>query len=252
VLLVIDGLDTPRAARAAAAAAGALGLTSLLVGRAAPAALRQVAARLMTPPVLGQRAARALLRQEVGRRGGACDETALTSVVAAAAGHPRALLRAAGAMRAAAPAEVARLFIDGHGPAGALYSRMWESVWREAPGSARETVRAVVALRRGGIVAHAANVARLRGLPSSAVGAGLDAALDAGLLAASPDGALAPARFLRRWLTLMEEDDVPWPRKTEVMTSEAPVPSGRSPAGGPIRAWDRGARSAAASAGSRP
>ena len=199
-LLVVDGLDAPCAARAAAEAAGALGLPSLLVGRATPAALGPSGGRLLRPPVLGARASRALLRRELLRLGESVDEGEWRGVLAATAGHPRALLRAAAAMRSRAAGVVARDFIEGRGPAGALYERMWSASWHDAPRGARESVRAVLALRRAGIVACAENVARLRGESAGVVGRGLEAALDAGLLAPSGEGGYLPGRFLRRWL----------------------------------------------------
>lgn len=204
-LVIVDGVDDAREAWAVASAIERLGAGARLLITSRLGWGPFLAAEVVPMPALGAEAALALLRHECRRRAlhgvAAASDRTFEGLVTAAAGHPAALLLAAGELRTASIDTVAERLRLGIGRAGDLGERMWAGVWRSAPTSVRQAVDGVAALERAGRVAHPAAIAAATGLACDEAEAAVGAALDLGLLSAGPEGGVSfrTPSFLAIW-----------------------------------------------------
>jgi len=206
-LIVIDGLDRPSDAFQAARAMAARAATApvLLVGRAGWAGAPAVDAHYVPPLPLDT--ARRLLDDCAARCGakpvGA--PIAVAGLVAATAGIPAALERAAEALRVHDAASLATAYLEGRGVAAQLLEAIWGLAWHDASPAVQRAVRAVLALKASGIATHAQSVGAHLGVSLDEAGELLAGALDHGLLESTPgprQPLVHPLPLLARYLTI--------------------------------------------------
>lgn len=187
-LLVIDDVDRPDllAALQRRLSRAPLGARFVLVGRASPS-LAQAWYRWRCRPLSGAQAL-VLLRQEARHLGmqdlaRAADED-FDALVSACAGLPKALLRAARALRFDGPEAVARsMSAAGPGRLGASLGReLWGGTWPATTPETRGLVRAVTAIEREGREPTLGEISLRLGRTSERTADALVRALDAGLL----------------------------------------------------------------------